>query len=264
MKYLNRLVVFITFFIIVQCSSGFYKKERVYLSENLAIYIFNEKDYPDDKELQYFLKPSLKFPDSTIQDLKAIFSTLKVEKESIFSKDSYPLLYPLQIEQILDVLKDVVNNIPEGKRILVVHKFDPFRTVLSKEKRTTFLLWYDEDGYNLVMGEIHEDLLKDNFSTETDWLDIFPVSLKHGNPRQKIILSDFVSYKTIGDFTHYSWVIIHKDKIAKIQKMENTVIQRETDKNIESRLKKLKELFDNKLITKEEYESRKKEILKEL
>ncbi|GIX41875.1 MAG: hypothetical protein KatS3mg129_1608 [Leptospiraceae bacterium] len=129
------------------------------------------------------------------------------------------------------------------------------------------LIWYDADGYNIVFGEIHEDLLPDNFATETDWLDIFPVSLKQGNPDQKIIKTEFIEYKKIGDFVHYSWIVFQDKNIETLKNeltsKENSS-QSEKSSSIEERLKKLQDLYNKKLITKEEYEQRKKAILEEL
>ncbi len=255
---------------IVFCSSGFYKKERIYLSQNIAIYFLNEEEYPDDKNIKKYLTPIKSFPATFYDDLKTAVSKLDVEKEGFFTKDIYPLLYPQQLEQILTLLNDIIPNMPQKKRILVVQKYDPFRTVLSKDKRTTFLLWYDEDGYNLVFGEVHEDLIPDSFTSESNWLEIFPVSLKNHNPRNKILKQDFFDYKIVGDFTHYTWIVFSQEKIAnlklnydvkKITKNQSTENKNQT---IEERLIKLKDLYDKKLISSEEYERRKKEILSEL
>jgi hypothetical protein len=258
--FLNLLIINF----VLYCSSGFYKKERIFLTDNIAIYLLDEKDYPEDKEIQKYLKPVKKFPADSLEKIKFVLSNLEVEKESFFSKDVYPLVYPLQLEQIQIILNDIIPSIPEGKRILIVQKFDPFRTVLSKEKRTTMLIWYDEDGYNIAFGEIHEDLLPDNFSTKSDWLDIFPVSLKQGNPKQKIIKKDFIDYKKIGDFTHYSWILFSEETLQAYKDSIKTSKNKENTASIEERLKKLQDLFNKKLITKEEYDKKKKEILEEL
>lgn len=248
----------------LQCSSGFYKREIVYLSENIAIYFIDEDDYPDDINIKPYVSPTKTFPTTFLEDLKIVISLLKVEKESIFSKDIYPLLYPPQLEEMLILLNDIIPNMPQKKRILIVQKFDPFRTVLSKEKRTTMLLWYGEDGYNLVFGEIHEDLIPDSFVSEIKWLEIFPISLKHHNPRNKILKEDFFEYKKVGDFTHYTWIIFNREKIASLKFNQELTIEKNKYQSIEERLIKLKELHEKKLITNEEYEARKKEILKDL
>lgn len=262
--------VIIIIYFIAYCSSGFYKRERIYLSQNIAIYFIDEEDYPDDKNIKQYLTPIKAFPDTFRDDLKTAVLLLKVEKEGFFSKDIYPLLYPQQLEQILQILNDIIPNMPERKRILIVQKFDPFRTVLSKDKRTTMLLWYDEEGYNIVLGESHEDLIPDTFTSESNWLEIFPVSLKNHNPRNKILKEDFFEYKIVGDFTHYTWIVFSHEKIANVKlnpdvkKIIKNQNAENTNQTIEERLIKLKELYDKKLISSEEYERRKKEILSEL
>jgi hypothetical protein len=258
MRILLNVIVLLFF---LQCASGFYKKERIYLSDNTAVYLIDEDAYPDDKELKKYIKPVKNFPDDAIKKISLVLTNLEVEKEGLFSKDIYPLVYPQQMEQLQDILKDILPNVPPKKRILIVQKFDPFRTVLSKDKRSTMLLWYDEDGYNIVFGEIHEDLLPDSFSSETNWLDIFPVSLKQNNPKQKILKKDFITFKQMGDFTHYNWIIFSD---VNLEQVKLPVQKNQNKDTIEERLKKLKELYDKNLITKEDYEKRKKEILQEL
>lgn len=247
------------------CSSGFYKKENIYISERLAIYLLDEEDYPEE-EIKKYLPKLKKFPDNAYEDIKFLFQSLYVEKELIYSKDAYPVFYKNQAEEILFVLKDILPKTPPNKRILIVHKFDPFKTVLSKYKRITFLLWYDEKGYNIVFGEIQEDLIPDNYSSDVNWLDIYPVSLKKSNPKQRILPNNIFEFKKIGDFTHHTWIISTKEQIAnnKFNIPSTSEENYSNKKSIEERLKKLKELYESKLITESEYETKKKEILKEL
>lgn len=251
---------------LVFCSSGFYKKENIFTSERLAIYFLDEEDYPEE-EIKKYLPKLKKFPENAYDDIKFLFQSLYVEKESIYSKDTYPVFFKNQAEEILFVLKDIIPKTSSKKRILIVHKFDPFKTVLSKYKRITFLLWYDENGYNIVFGEIQEDLIPDNYSSDVNWLDIYPVSLKKSNPKQRILPNNLFEFKKIGDFTHHTWIISKPEQIANYKELNAppTVEEKHSNKrSIEERLKKLKELYESNLITESEYESKKKEILKDL
>ncbi|MCS7204584.1 MAG: SHOCT domain-containing protein [Leptospiraceae bacterium] len=256
-----KLVAILVFVFFVSCASGFYKKKKIYTSDDLVIYFLDQSDYPDEKEIRAQLPPLLPIPENSIEILSFALSELKIEKKEIFGKNEYPLFYPEQLYEILAVFKDILPNVPEGKRLLVVQKYDPFKTLFSKEKRTTFMFWYDEFGYNLVVGESHEDLLMDSFSTKKDWLDFYPVSFKRNNPKLKIIKTDFFEYKQVGDFTHYTWITFQKDVVSQLIPK-----QKETSAldfpQVEEKLKRLKELYDKKLITKEEYDSKRKEILK--
>ncbi|MFN3604844.1 MAG: SHOCT domain-containing protein [Leptonema sp. (in: bacteria)] len=263
----NKYFLFLCGFLLF-CSSGFYKKENVYISERLAVYFLNEEDYPD-RDLRKYLPPLKSFPENSTENLKVLLKSLYVEKEGIFSKDVFPVFSSPQLDEIFLILKDIIPKIPKGQRVLVVHKFDPYKTVLSKYKRTTFLLWYDENGYNVLFGDIAEDLIPDNYSTEVNWLDIYPISFKQGNPKQKIVGTEQIQYKKIGDFTHYTWITSKWEQITKLkEQFKEQEIPLNSKKqplnSIEVRLKKLKDLYENKLISESEYETKKKEILKDL
>jgi len=65
----------------------------------------------------------------------------------------------------------------------------------------------------------------------------------------------------MGDFTHYNWIIFSD---VNLEQVKLPVQKNQNKDTIEERLKKLKELYDKNLITKEDYEKRKKEILQEL
>ncbi|GIX41874.1 MAG: hypothetical protein KatS3mg129_1607 [Leptospiraceae bacterium] len=79
--YISFLILFI-----LSCSSGFYKKERIYLSDNIALYLIDENDYPEE-EIKQYLNPVQKFPDNAIENISLVLANLEVEKEGIFSKD---------------------------------------------------------------------------------------------------------------------------------------------------------------------------------
>ncbi len=258
---MKKLFIFFIPFLILHCSSGFYKKENIYLSENLAIYLLNEKDYPED-ESKLYTSPVLKFPKDSEKNLFALLKSLKVEKEGIFSKDTFHVFYPNQLEEIFLVLKDILPKTKEGQRIFIVHKYDPYKTVLSKFKRSTFMVWYDKNGYNVIFGEIAEDLISDPYSNDINWLDLYPISFKKSNPKQRILANEFIEYKKVGDFTHYTWIISNPDQIEALKNKQLLDITQKS--SLEERLKKLKELYENKLITESEYETKKKQILKDL
>lgn len=257
---MKRIFIFTTFFWGLYCSSGFYKKENIYLSESLAIYLLDEKDYPE-KELRQYTPPVLKFPENSTENLKILLKTLIVEKEGFFTKDTFNVFFPNQLEEIFLVLKDILPKTKEGQRIFVIHKHDPYKTALSKYKRTTFLLWYDKNGYNIIFGDIAEDLIPDLYSNDLKWLDIFPVSFKQANPKQRILPNEYIEFKKVGDFTHYTWILSTMDQIEAIKNKQLLDITPKT--SLEERLKKLKELYENKLISESEYEAKKKEILKD-
>ncbi len=260
---MKKIFVFFILLIFVDCKTGFHKKENVYLSNQIAIYLYNQEDYPEDKEIKAHLKDIQKFPENSYEKLISLFENLKIEKKTFFSREIYPLFYPEQIYELSKVLKDVIINLPDRKRILIVQKYDPFKTVMSKNKRTTFLLWYDDDGYNLVFGTVHEDLLPDLFlSEEKDWLDIYPISLKRSEPNQQKVKEDYFDYKKIGDFTHYTWLIVKPENIQNLPIAKKKLPG--DDKKISERLEKLKELYEKKLINESEYIKKRSEILSEL
>ena len=142
--------------------------------------------------------------------------------------------------------------------------------LLSTRRLTTGYMFIKDDKLNIILGNLNHEI------TDTD----DPYS---GDPRNRTSLNGLklddgpnvtiVEPNKDDPFLkrpHHNWVLvdlksIDQIKAVEIQKEESVVPQQPVEeKTIEQRLEELKALLDKGLITQEDYEKKKEELLKQL
>jgi len=87
--------------------------------------------------------------------------------------------------------------------------------------------------------------------------EIFSLELKRIYAEEPVSYPQVDTQNKMFKTTHYNWAIVDLEALNRVEKPA-------TEMSIEERLQKLKELFEKGLITQEEYEQKKKEILEGL
>lgn len=270
----------VALFLLASCSSAFYKKQAIYKSERVYIYTLAEADYPDDDEIRQLLKPVKPLPAGSAEGLLNLFTYLRVEKKGLIGASTYPVFYREQLAELAPVLKDVIDARQPHVRYLLVTRFDPFNTVLSKMRRNTMLFWSDGENVHIVFGEIHTELLGDDFINDDNWIDVPPVNLRKAPEDTRLLESTLYSFAKVGDFTHQTHIVIPEKEMLALKPdprfmrsdtTENSLAKKspdgklgETKEDIAGRLKKLERLKASGLITEKEYAEQRKRILSEL
>jgi hypothetical protein len=274
---LRCLGVFLTVSLLASCSSAFYKKQAIYKSDRFYIYTLAEADYPDDEEIRPLLKPVKPFPPGSAEGLLNLFTYLRVEKKGLVGASTYPVFYRPQLAEMAPVLKDVIEAGQPYVRYLLVTRFDPYNTVLSKMRRTTLLFWNDGEKVHLVFGEIHSELIGDDFINDEKWIDVPPVNLRRAPDNTRLLDSTLYSFEKVGDFTHLMHIVIPLNEMLALKPdprfMRSDTAQtspeemsrsQEKKGDVAERLKKLEQLRAAGLITEKEYEEQRRRILSEL
>lgn len=271
-----RLQVFLCILIpalLSSCSSAFYSKEAIYKSDRVYIYSLSEAVYPEDEEIRALLKPVQPFPAGSAEGLLNLFTYLRAEKKGLIGSSTLPVFYPAQLAEIAPVVRDVVESGQPHVRYLLLTRYDPFQTVLSKMRRNTVLFWNDGEKVHLVFGEIQTELLGDDFINDDLWIDVRPVDLRRAPDDTKLLDSPLYSFHKMGDFTHMTYITIPLEQMLALRpdpsflRAEPGPSQKQQpmpQKDVAERLKKLAELKEAGLITEEEYAEQKKRILSEL
>lgn len=276
----RSLIVLIALFLLASCSSAFYKKQAIYKSERVYVYTLAEADYPDDDEIRPLLKPVKPLPAGSTEGLLSLFTYLRVEKKGLIGASTYPVFYKAQLAEIAPVLKDVIEAGQPHVRYLLVTRFDPFNTVLSKMRRNTMLFWTDGENVHLVFGEIHTELLGDDFINDDKWIDVQPVNLRKAPEDTRLLDSTLYSFEKVGDFTHLTHIVIPEKEMLALKPdprfMRSDTAEKpspekspdgkpgEMKGDVAERLKKLEQLKASGVITEKEYEEQRKRILSEL
>ena len=97
--------------------------------------------------------------------------------------------------------------------------FDHTQSVISNNKRTTFLAWVDSQGLNLVLGEIQSDVPRDTATNFFEWTQVPQISLAI-LPDQNEIEQEkdqLFSFNKVKGYTSNKWLLFSLEDLAKYQ-----------------------------------------------
>jgi hypothetical protein len=121
----------------------------------------------------------------------------------------------------MDDIAQSLENFDEKKILVVVSIHDHLQSVISNFKRTSLLLWIDNEGMNVVFGDIQDDVSKDKGLNFYDWTQIEPISLEFKPDENQIITdNEIFSYKKVKGYMHRKWLIFSLDDLNKYKLKE--------------------------------------------
>ncbi len=253
---------------LASCQSGFYQKSLMVEDDRVALYSLPAEDYPDDDTLAE-LPPLADFPQLGEEKLVDLFGNLEFKRSTFWGVQSNRVFYEEEVRHLAHHLAQVLENAKQGERIVIISRFDPDHSVLSRAERVTALLWADEEGLNLVLGEIREEIPPDDtFENENAWKQILPISLKRNYPDLSLQKSPDYTLKKIRGYQHETWAVFDPARLESITfKPPHSDKAKETPavrvSNVE-RLRRLKQAYDEGLISETEYQKKRAEIVDDL
>ena len=75
------------------------------------------------------------------------------------------------------------------------------------------ILWVDEAGLNIVLGEIRQELPHNDILERQDWMNVLPVSLKRSYNDLSLAPGPY-TLKTVRGFRHNTWAIFPMDQLS--------------------------------------------------
>ncbi len=271
---LTRITVIITLglFWICGCSTPFTKMDPVLSNNSVAFFKILAVDYPAPQEVKEALPQAIEFPRLTPEKILDILGNLKYRKETIWSTLERRVFYEKELKDLAPMLAEVLPKLDVTQRLVIISRFDPDRSVLSRMERVTALLWADKDGLNIVLGEIREEIPHNDFLEREDWTSILPISLKQAYPDLGLVPSQDFQFKSILGYTHKTWAVFSLEDLDRYRYVpesgsaaqDKTAASQDAGakKSLTERLKDLQSARDAHLISDEEYETKRSEILK--
>lgn len=247
----------------LSCSSGFYQRKPLNDTQDLGIFAISSNDYPD-ADIQSRLPEMSEMPPLTKEKIWDVLGNLVFRKESIWGDLERRAFYPAELQTLAPMISQSIPRLAAGERLLVLSRHDPDRSVLSRAERTSLLMWADEEGLNLLFGEIKEELPNNDYLTEDDWMDTLPISFKRSYRDLSLVESSDYSLKIFNGKPHLTWAVINLEQLDKLKYVSPDKKEKPQKSPTNERLKELKKLLDDGMITKEEYEEKRKEILEQL
>lgn len=280
-KYLPPLLCFI-FFMLSSCIS-FEKgiQSKLYFSSsNIAVYKLEENF------LSHANVPSVNKVPIDEKLIQKIFFSIRKEK-SILQVSGKETLWELEtVDELAPVIKDILSEANRDKTFFLVVKEEDNLSPYSRLFRTTLYMNREANVLQLIFGEVNNNI---NFGMQfsfQDWAN--PNFFKLGCEKKKVVqfdgrLAPSFQYKKdstcaanldlsketlesrLEILTNYKWVLVDLEKANILSKEKDSENQTgKSRKSREIRLKELQDLYKKGLITKDDYEMKKAEILGEL
>lgn len=264
---MNRFRFFILSFLILSCFAGI-RKELNYSSDSIAFYSFeNVADLPPwlDRNASYLQNQERNNFKTLIAD--ALYQ-MGNRNDSLIN-DSAFRIFPKELCQ--EIAERSIRNFESSPsyvfQLWILKKEDtinPGRRI----RRTVFLLYPTIDSIHFVFFELNQFI---DFQTPYAFQDWSNYSLSESNLKPS--LEVFIPDSAIGILSYYKdtqgeskkFHVVLKTGATKSQDVEVKTPQKaKAIQDSEKRLLELKNLFDKKLISEEEYKRKREEILKSL
>ncbi len=156
------------------CASFYQTKHLVYSTRNSAFYRV-PKDEIKNKE---FIQEKFTHPYTfQAEKLADILGNLRFRKYTRIGSLQDFVFHLNELSTLTVDLKQVFENLKSEDCIMGISMFDQTQSVISNNKRTTFLMWIDSKGLNLVLGEIQSDVPRDTARNFFEWTQVSQVSL---------------------------------------------------------------------------------------
>ena len=214
-----KLLIFLySLFFTITCASGFKTKRLVYSTQKLAIYELDRDELPKNNYIEGKLKHPYKLSAKKLSD---ILGNIRFIKTTRINKFQDFVFHSEELNINMDDISQSLENFDEKKIIVVVSIHDHLQSVISNFKRTSFLLFIDKEGLNLVFGDIQDDVSKDKGLNFYDWTQIEPISLEY-KPDENQILNDgdLFTYKKVKGYNHRKWLIFSLQDLDKYKLKE--------------------------------------------
>jgi len=267
----NRFLIVTVCLILAQnCVSSFDRKEILVVSDNIAVYRIPSVIFPAP-EIQMQMSRQIAYPDLDLDTLTKLLAFLSYSRKGIPPRHGY-VFYQEQLEELTRRLKHSMSAPNNNYRIIIATRHGGDGMLFNSPDRTSMIIWVDEQGINIVFGAIREWISERNYAIDRDdWAQIAPVDLTKAQDDLSLDESTHYEFKRVNGQIHKTWVIIPQANLSKLPTTAMRTSDREApaaDKqkvepreNLEERLTNLKRAFEKGLITKSEYDEKRKEIL---
>ena len=259
-RFILKNLVLISLFGFISCA-GYTTKKNLFLDEHAAIYTVDLTPV-----LSETVEPPTTFPDLSLKKIVSLLGNLQYKKSGVLTNEMGRVYRHEELEYIAPLIEAELKKLETGEALLLLTRFDPLKTPLSRMERVTLLMWNDTSRLNLVFGDLRQSLIYEYMGSNTEWLSVYPIDLKESESCCEVMGPPEFEYKKIGDSVHKKWVRIAVDSLSKL-KYSNTKILPEqksglapSDKTIEGKRELLKRAYDSGLLTREEYEEKQKKL----
>ncbi|MDX1961067.1 MAG: hypothetical protein SFU98_21030 [Leptospiraceae bacterium] len=212
-------LLYLAFGIIISCAGEFRSKRLIFSTANSAFYKL-ERDETPDKEL---LKNTFGHPYKiSAEKLIGILGEIKFTKSTRINQIRDYVFHAKELDSLCPDLVQVFENIDRKHLAVVISQYDHTQSVISNKKRTSFYIWIDDAGMNLVFGDIQNEVSREDSINFYDWTRIQPIQLTIKADQNEIQESSSYSFKKVKGFFNRKWLIFSLADLSKYSPRSET------------------------------------------
>lgn len=218
----------------MSCTTGIERRKSVYRDSRIAMFSLRVRDFPP-KDRDLLISPfSNQIRDLTEENWKGILGNLKFRKESSVGDMTYYIFDETELLDLVQALPPALAKMGPDQILVAVSKYNDVKGVVSKDHRTTFAVFENEFGLNLVFREIHADMPNVDTRNYYEWSVIPEFLLRNNYEEFRIQESDAFHYHRVEGFPNRLWVVAHSEQARKIawdprMKHEKEILDDEED-----------------------------------
>jgi hypothetical protein len=206
----------LTLLLLLDCASGMAGRKLIHRDNKSAFYSLR-LDELSDKD-QVALNPPFSPSINSIspENWKGILGNLKFKKESSVGN----MIFHVFAEDELD---DLVGNIPPSLKkldsnqiLVIVSKFNDLKSVVSKDHRTFFAVFMNNNGLNIIFREIHEDMMNVNTTNYYEWSQIPDLYIRNNYESYYVEENGSFSYGKNNGFNNRLWLVFPSSTVKNI------------------------------------------------
>ncbi|MBM9591336.1 SHOCT domain-containing protein [Leptospira sp. 201903075] len=262
--------VLILIFFISSCSSFNSKIKLIDSSASLAFFEVEEEEWRNifPNEIS-----KLTINTKNFQQLPNVLKSIQY-KRGVLAYEDWDVLVPEVYLSEIEKFAEKVSSNKEPKVYLCIFKLDDILSPNVKILKTSFYILSTEDGLVLLFHEINTNISFQSQYSFEDWVIFHPNRIKPiyrpelwlRDKQNTSMYRDKVAVKNAiyGNVVIYNIPeLISQPPLFRYPKEDEISIPTEQWKSVPEKLKALEELRKNQLITDEEYNRKKTELLKE-
>ncbi len=211
------LILLLSMTFLANCASGIGSRKLLHRDFKSGFYSLDiENLNSKDRDL---IKTPLKHPNKSIQpqEIQAALGNLRFKKESSVGNMIY---YVFAKEELDDLIQNTIislSKIHDDQLLVVVSKFNDLKSVVSRENRTTLFVFVNEDGLNLVFGEIHQDMIGIETENYYEWSVIQEIQLRNNYVPLRILPSSDFNFAKIKGYENRMWLQFPLESLANLK-----------------------------------------------
>lgn len=204
-------------FFLGNCASGIETRKLIYRDHKSAFFSF-DADELSKKEMKNLGNPFLHpIRNTDFETWKATLGNLRFRKESTVGTMVYHVFSEAELDDLCVSIPVALEKLNSTQMLVVVSKYNDLKGVVSNDHRTTFAVFKNREGINLLFREIHAGLEGMDSTNYYEWSKIPEFNLIKNYEVFRVEKEDYLKYSDNSGFKNRLWVIVDPDRMDEIQ-----------------------------------------------